>query len=133
MIRVVFLLASALVVAALAATLFVIGGPEEARAERDDAERERELNILARQVDCNADAATLPDTLEEAAKCVSWSSRTDFLDPKTQEPYHFAVLADRKVEICVRFASRLYKENKRGTDRVNGYQRGELTCRSIQL
>ncbi len=96
--------AAIVLIAALAigAGLALTGGPGQARKERRDKQRENDLNMLARLVDCMAteNRGQLPDALAPAPQC-NWQVQLN--DPFTKQPYRYQVTSPRSYQLCATF------------------------------
>jgi hypothetical protein len=91
------------VLAALVAGLFVIGGPGEARLERLDTERTEDLRRIEQAVDeVWRHADTLPPSLD-SLRAANRLAPDDLTDPTTGEPYDYRVLSDSTYELCATF------------------------------
>lgn len=93
-------------------TILTIGGPGQARRDRQDAARVTDLHSLKDAVNCHArqNAGRLPDSLAEIADC-------GFLpldDRVSGTPYRYEVQEDGSYELCADFhdAARLEKESR---------------------
>lgn len=104
-------MAAVVVVAAIVAGVWAVGGPETARLERLDAERRSDLGRIQsalRRED------PLPASLEALGERLSGDERAD---PATGEPYGYRALSDSTYELCATFAL--------GSDRL-GSPRGAI-------
>ena len=90
------------IVLAVAAALWTIGGPEQARAERRDMTRWQDLQALAWHIDC----------LLLDGKAISELSDTCPNPPRTDDPYSgnsYVVdqVTDRHITLCTTFETDL--------------------------
>lgn len=94
-------LIAALAMVAVALGLYLTGGPDRARKEKRDREREQDLISLANWVDClAAEQGGLPARLQADPQC-DWTLRT--ADPFTDVPYRYEVVAPRRYRLCAVF------------------------------
>lgn len=94
-------LIAGLAMVAVAMGLYLTGGPDRARKEKRDREREQDLMVLANWVDCVAARnGRLPKQLQDDAQC-DWQVRR--IDPFTDKPYLYEVLAPRRYRVCASF------------------------------
>jgi len=100
------------VLLALAAGFWSIGGPGQARRDRADALRLEELSQIALALQCNRtagqDIAPLPDTLtldSLVARCPGRSDLTadTLVDPISGAPYAYHRLGEQRFEVCAVF------------------------------
>ena len=98
--------------AAIAAGLALVGGPGEARRQRQDAARLEALSRVATALSCPApDAGTAPDALPEAlttnalaAYCGGRHLAADALrDPVTGAPIRYERRGERDFALCTAF------------------------------
>ena len=92
---------AALSVAAVAAGLWVAGGPARARMERQDEARESDLMRLSAHIDCLALDGRMPADLAETDRCPGPIRRAD---PYTGTPYRVEPLAPASYRLCADFA-----------------------------
>lgn len=91
------------VLAAIIAGLFVIGGPGEARLERLDTERTEDLRRIERAVDeVWRRTETLPPSLD-SLPAANRLTPDDLIDPTTGALYDYRVLSDSTYELCATF------------------------------
>lgn len=94
-------LIAGLALLAVALGLYLTGGPDRARKEKHDREREQDLMTLANWVDCVAAArGQLPATLQGDPQC-DWKLR--LADPFTGAPYRYQVVTPRRYRLCAAF------------------------------
>lgn len=81
-----------------------IGGPESARQERRDQQRQTDLQRLDYQVQCLAGNAgnLLPQAIAGTDAC---PLPDDLVDPKTGEAYRYQILSEQSYRICATFES----------------------------
>lgn len=89
-------------VALIGVGLLLTGGPDQARKERRDQEREDDLGSLASLVDClaSANGGRLPDRLAQTSDC-DWQAR--LADPFTNQPYRYERITERSYQLCATF------------------------------
>lgn len=108
---------TAIVIAAVAVSLFLIDGPETLRGKRLDAQRVGDLKQIAQALDCywtKERKAGLPgdlsalraanESFESNAVSKPFCVPERFTDPLTDEPYEYRPLDDRTYELCAEFA-----------------------------
>lgn len=117
---------TALVAAAVAAGVVLMGPPSESRARRLDERRVAELRQLATDVDVFwTRRGALPASLEElAGEPGLGTARTD---PETGEPYGYRTLEGRRFEVCATFALEAAGQPGGPPDRVWAHGAG-LQC-----
>ncbi len=94
--------AAAVVVAAVAAGLFVLGPPSQERARRFDDRRVTDLHAIAAATDVYwTRHARLPESLEELASEPGVRIATG--DPASSLPYGYRALDDAGYELCAYF------------------------------
>ena len=91
--------------AVVVAAVVTIGGPEQARAERRDAQRMSDLNALGRHLTCLLDQGLAPDDISDI--CPQPARLTD---PKTDMPYQIIQISAATARVCAEF------ERPAGTD-----------------
>jgi hypothetical protein len=92
--------ATALVVAAIGAGVYVVGPPAEQRLRRIDERRVDDLEFLRRQVETFANLRKrLPGTLQEVPTIPDSYLR----DPATGQPYGYRVTGTDSFELCADF------------------------------
>lgn len=99
------------VVLALAAGFWSIGGPGQARRDRVDMIRLQDMRDLADALRCdrtNGTSGPLPETLtldSLTGYCPGWSHLTgeDLVDPLSGAPYTYHRLSETRFEICTSF------------------------------
>lgn len=81
------------------AGFYVTGGPSDARKERRDNQRQRDLHDMAQLIECLAqeNGNRLPETVQPTQTC---ESRGPLTDPQTGKPYRYEVLGPRSYRIC---------------------------------
>ena len=87
-------------VAAIAAGLWVAGGPLRARMERRDDARQSDLMRLSAHIDCLAGNGRMPADLAETDRCPGPIRRAD---PYTGAPYRVEPLAPASYRLCADF------------------------------
>ncbi len=93
---------AAVVIAAVAAGLFVLGSPAEERARRFDERRVTDLHAIAAATDVYwTRHARLPESLEELASEPGVRIATG--DPASSLPYGYRALDDAGYELCAYF------------------------------
>lgn len=113
--RVLALLLTCGVVAAVATGIFLIGSPAEERARRLDERRVQDLDDIARAVDLyRSRHATLPSSLEELGK--EPGVRVGSSDPGTGAPYEYRLVEAEKYELCARFERDSVEVGQRARD-----------------
>lgn len=104
--RAAVLVSGAVVAAAVVATLWVFGGPEESRRTERDARRLSHLSALAGALQCHHEVrAEPPQPLRAediAPACLAPSEAADLRDPLTGAPYAIAWAADG-LRVCAAF------------------------------
>lgn len=103
--RVLAIAAICLVCGALAAGLFVLGGPQQARNEKYDQTRLADLQGITNALSCKKPTG-VPAKLtrdEISSVCSEDYSIWSLTDPQTKAPYAFQVANDTEVEICATF------------------------------
>ena len=103
-----FIIAVMAIVAAIGAGLAVVGPPADARMERNDWVRLRDLQNLASLIDCGDGGLDLPETLEGYQFC--GFTATAPRDPLTDAPYKYSKLDHDTFEVCATFET--LKEQK---------------------
>ncbi len=88
----------ALSVAVVIGAVMTIGGPEQARAERRDAQRMSDLNALGRHLTCLLDRGLALDDTSDAC-----TPPPPLTDPKTGAPYQVTRTAPDIVRACAEF------------------------------
>jgi hypothetical protein len=118
-----------IVTAAIAAGLFVIGGPGEARLEKLDGERLDDLRRIRGAVER---AGRIPDAMDSLV-AAGHLSRDDLIDPATGARYGYRVLTDSTYELCATFAVSSADLGDRAIDRstVGSYEAGRH-CFTVQ-
>lgn len=103
-------LASALVLFAIAWGFVIVGSPGTRRLERIDEQRLRDLQTIVREIrsmvtdwDEKKLKAPLPATLDEAAERARGES-IPLRDPETGEAYGYAVKSETTFELCATFS-----------------------------
>ncbi|MFI5386332.1 MAG: hypothetical protein ACHQ50_09450 [Fimbriimonadales bacterium] len=93
---------TAVVVATVVATFFVVGSPLDARKQRADDRRANDLSEAVNMVrEYYSNKKKLPDRL---ADCSSYSYRgADLNDPQTGRPYEYRPLTKDRFEVCAIF------------------------------
>ena len=101
-----------LVTVALVGGFMVVGGPGQARLEKQDKERVSDLKRIHRYLECNQKVETpdpLPVALDDKTYCAGFygsiNSREDLTDPATGAPYVYRRISGRDFEICAQFAT----------------------------
>ncbi|OFV90822.1 MAG: hypothetical protein A3G76_06395 [Acidobacteria bacterium RIFCSPLOWO2_12_FULL_65_11] len=95
-------LVTAVVIAAVAVGISLIGSPAEERARRMDERRVQDLASMARAVDLYwTRHASLPESLDGLRKEPGGNVR--FTDPSTSDPYEYRPLEAETYELCARF------------------------------
>jgi len=84
--------------AVVVGAVVTIGGPEQARAERRDAQRMTDLNALGRHVTCLLDQEL---DLDDTSDICPPPPRVT--DPKTDTPYQITRTAPDIVRVCAEF------------------------------
>jgi hypothetical protein len=99
-------IAGALVVAAIASSLAIVGGPETARHEREDRMLKRDLITLAGFLSCKQPGQVLPKQLERAdfeRFCNSapskWQTKARLIRPEIT----YTRLDDHRFRLCGQF------------------------------
>lgn len=111
-------LIAGLAMVAVALGLYLTGGPDHARKEKQDREREQDLMTLANWVDClAAEQGQLPATLQGDPQC-DWTLR--LADPYTGKPYDYQVIAPRRYRLCAVFDLPLQRVDQRWGRDANG-------------
>ncbi len=100
--------ASATTVAAVAAALFTVGGPQSARRDRADDARLQDIALIAGTLSCvAADAARpLPDALADlpaAGRCSARAGLMKLRDRETGAPYRYERPGPDAFRICASF------------------------------
>lgn len=93
-----------LVAGALVAGLLVVGGPTQARHQKFDQTRMRDLQQLAEAIDCKI-PVQIPLELNEdqiQAVCKGADKLNSLTDPNTKELYDFQLI-DGELKICATF------------------------------
>ena len=104
-VRVLIVLAVAVVLAAVAAGLAVVGSPEQARLEKLDRKRLSDLRRIAQGLNVYwTRHGALPDDLEPLEEELSFE--VDLTDPETDAPYPYRVLGSEIFEVCATFATK---------------------------
>ena len=103
----VFLTASgSVVVAAIAAGVFVIGGPGQARQRHLDVERVQSLERIAGTVDTYyRQRHAMPPSLQALAPIANFPGST-LHDPETGAPYRYEITGPASYRLCAVFARR---------------------------
>lgn len=91
---------AALSAAAVAAGLWVAGGPARGRMERHDEARQSDLMRLSEHIDCLAQDGRMPADLAETDRCPGPIRRAD---PYTGTPYRVEPLAPASYRLCAAF------------------------------
>lgn len=92
-----------LVLVSIIAGFFIIGTPQEIRAQKQDAIRIQDLqNIQWQVVNYWQQKEELPASLEELEDPISYNHIP--VDPETKEPYAYRSTGAMKFEICATFA-----------------------------
>ena len=90
-----------LVAAAIAAGLWVTGGPTSARAEKRDLSRLEDLRRLSEFINCVAqETKEVPEMLAPMDSC---GTDQPFLDRTSNAPYRFEKLSDKSFRLCADF------------------------------
>jgi hypothetical protein len=105
------IVASVVVVFAVAWGFFLVGSPATRRLERFDERRLQDLRTIAREIQSMVEDRNkrgtlkepLPKSLEEAAERAR-DERLNPRDPETNEPYRFLIKSETTYELCARFA-----------------------------
>lgn len=104
--RVIAIGAACLVIGALGAGLFMVGGPNHARNEKYDRARLDDIGSIFRALSCS-NPGPMPTELskDEIERTCSRGLPEDALtDPKTKEIYAFKQVSDDVVEVCAIFS-----------------------------
>lgn len=84
----------------LIAGFALVGGPGYARMEKFDRERAQDLRALVRYYSCGP---SREETRSETGVCDGGNVPADLVDPVTDAPYLYRVIADGQFEICAEF------------------------------
>lgn len=121
---------AALVAAAVAAGLVMMGSPADARARRLDARRVADLGQLARDVDLFwSRQGALPASLAELSTEPGLDASRS--DPETGAPYSYRVIDEARYEVCAGFATETAGEPPRPADRFWAHGRG-MQCFEVR-
>lgn len=101
--RFLFVVAAGMVVVALSWGLSIVGGPSQARAEKADAERARDLQKLRSYLECRPGEPVLPQSLSDTDYCPGRRGGLTLTDPVTGDGYVYKRLSDERFEICAQF------------------------------
>ena len=95
--------AIAVVVLAIGAGFYVLGGPATVRAKRLDAERLDDLRSIAGTLRHHwTEHGRLPTSLQDTNRMDEWG-RLDLEDPQTRQPYEYRVVRDSAYVLCASF------------------------------
>lgn len=119
--KVLALIASLAVIAAIGTAVWIIDGPSQVRAQRLDALRTRDLDDLAIKIDCywtlEGQLPTDQDALARRTKSVVGQRRLSGIcrqplptDPETGANYAYRILEKNAFELCARFNAPSPKE-----------------------
>jgi hypothetical protein len=105
------IVASVVVVFAVAWGFFLVGSPATRRLERFDERRLQDLRTIAREIQSMVEnhnkrgtlKEPLPKSLEQAAERAR-DERLNPRDPETNEPYRFLIKDETTYELCATFA-----------------------------
>lgn len=112
------------VIAAIAAALWTIGGPEQSRAEQRDMTRWQDLQALAWHIDCLLmDGKSVTDTSEA---CPNPPRRND---PFANTPYVVDQVTDQQVTLCAGFETKLAHIAPNLADLTHDPERGCVVIR----
>lgn len=107
-------------IVAIAAGLYMIGGPSFARQDRFDAKRLSEITHIVTAMLCSErkeHKTPLPESLSDEAihgDCAASRIRNDaLLDPETSKPYSYRKIDKTDFEVCATFydAARAWKRS----------------------
>lgn len=116
--RILGIIATLVIVAAVIAGLVLIEGPGKARTDRFDAERINNLNGLAHLIDAHyREHRDMPADLSEIEEEYDFDRLS--LDPRTDEPYPYERLSENSYRLCATF------ENE-GPHRISAYRQPVL-------
>lgn len=90
------------IVIALAAALWTIGGPSQARAERRDMTRWQDLQLLAWHIDC-----LLLDSRPMTGESDVCPNPPRWTDPFLDEPYVVDQVTEHHITLCAAFETNL--------------------------
>lgn len=130
-VRVLIVLAVAVVLAAVAAGLAVVGSPEQARLEKLDRKRLSDLRRIVQGINIYwTRHAALPVSLDPLEEELSFE--VDLNDPETEAPYPYRVLGSELFEVCATFATECSNGHRNCADwygqqdsRIEGHAPGE--------
>ena len=98
------LAATVIVVATLAAALWVMESPSKQRDRRIDERRTKQLDAIADAVDAwTRDHKRLPESLAELSSLPG--SSMVIVDPVTGMPYEYQTVSERAYRLCASFAT----------------------------
>ena len=92
--------AGVVVIAAVAAALFVMDSPSRQRAERLDGIRSDDLRQLSLRIDTHAE---VHDRLPERLAVVSGGPGRAIADPATGQAYQYEITGERSYRLCATF------------------------------
>ena len=111
-IRIIGWVLSLTVIAALTATMVVVGSPLQARKRHADEQRSDDLSNIVRMVRAYYTSHNkLPTTLKE---CESYGYPRSLTDAETGTPYEYRPVAKDRFEICAVFETDTLKQPQRG-------------------
>ena len=126
-----------LVTVALVGGFMVVGGPGQARLEKQDKERVSDLKRIHRYLECNQKVETpdpLPVALDDKTYCAGFygsiNSREDLTDPATGAPYVYRRISGRDFEICAQFATDIVGNDGRLGNAYFQRENGNIWCLS---